>query len=334
MRLKRGLVVLLGACLALVPPAARAGDVHAVLAIPGTNVLFLVQYVAADRHLWQKRGLDVDVRYIIGIGAMNAVIAGAAEFSMSSGPSITRAWARGQKLVALSTAIQQSGQDIVIRKDIADAEHFDPNAPLSVRGKILKGRTFAVGGIAAIPDIVLKVVARDAGIARDDVTVTPMQPPEYLAAFARHAIDGFSNSPPFIQKVVLDGTGVIVTDASKGEPTEYAPVSAALLLARADYCAAHHDICAAMVGGVVEALKIIREDRDGAIAIMKAHFPGFDDKVMEAAYVMLRDMTPDPPVTKPAELENGDNMNIAAGFMKEDEKLSRYDTLIDNSFIQ
>jgi ABC-type nitrate/sulfonate/bicarbonate transport system substrate-binding protein len=133
---------------------------------------------------------------------------------------------------------------------------------------------------------------------------------------------------------VLDGTGVIVSDASKGEPTEYAPVSAALLLARADYCTGHREMCAAMVGGVVEALKFIREDRDGAIAIMKAHFPGFDDKVMEAAYVMLRDMTPDPPATKPAELENGDNMNIAAGFMKEDEKLSRYDTLIDNSFIK
>ncbi|HUB98151.1 MAG TPA: ABC transporter substrate-binding protein, partial [Stellaceae bacterium] len=244
------------------------------------------------------------------------------------------AWARGQKLVALATAIGQSGQDIVIRKDIADAEHFDPSAPLSVRGKILKGRTFAVGGVAAIPDIVLKVVARDAGIPRDDVTVTPMQPPEYLAAFARKAIDGFSNSPPFIQKVVLDGTGVIVSDASKGEPTEFSPVSAALLLARADFCAGHRDVCAAMVGGVVDALRYIRADHDGAISIMKAHFGGFDDKVLEAAYVMLRDMTPDPPSTKPSELENGDNMNVAAGYLKEDEKLSRYDLLIDNQFIK
>src|SRR6185437_6559508 len=178
----RGLGAALAACLALAAAPARAADEHAILAIPGTNVLFLVQYVAADEHLWQSQGLDVDVRYITGIGSMNAVISGSADFSMSSGPSITRANARGQKLTALATAVGQSGQDIVIRKDIAEAEHFDPKAPLAVRGKILKGRTFAVGGAAAIPDIVLRVVARDAGIAASDLIVTPMQPPEFMAA--------------------------------------------------------------------------------------------------------------------------------------------------------
>ena len=71
-----------------------------------------------------------------------------------------------------------------------------------------------------------------------------------MAAFARKAIDGFANGPPYIQQVVLDGTGVIVSDAAKGEPTEYSPVSAALLLARADFCAAHRSVCAKMVLGV------------------------------------------------------------------------------------
>ncbi|HXQ51214.1 MAG TPA: ABC transporter substrate-binding protein [Stellaceae bacterium] len=331
--LRSGLGAALFAALALAP-GARAENEKAILAIPGTNILFLVQYVAADEHLWSNLGLDVDVRYITGIGAMNAVIAASVEFSMSSGPSITRANARGQKLTALSTANFQSGQDVVIRKDIADAEHFDANAPLSIRGKIVKGRTFAVGGAAAIPDIVLKVIARDAGVARDDVTVTPMQPPEFMAAFARKAIDGFSNSPPFIQQVVLDGTGVMVSDATKGEPKEFSPVSSVLLLARADYCPAHPSVCAKMVGGVTAALRLIRTDKEKAIGVMKAHFPTYNDKVLEASYDMLRQITPDPPITTPQELENGDNMNIAAGFMKPEEKLPRYDNIIDNEFVK
>src|SRR6185437_16986977 len=153
----RGLGAALAACLALAAAPARAADEHAILAIPGTNVLFLVQYVAADEHLWQSQGLDVDVRYITGIGSMNAVISGSADFSMSSGPSITRANARGQKLVALATAIDQSDEYIVIRKEIAEKAHFDASAPLKIRGKILEGKTIAVGGAAAIPDIVLKV---------------------------------------------------------------------------------------------------------------------------------------------------------------------------------
>ena len=56
---------------------------EAKLAIPGRNMLFLSQYIANDEHLWQKQGLDVKVLYINGIGSMNAVISGSADFSMS-----------------------------------------------------------------------------------------------------------------------------------------------------------------------------------------------------------------------------------------------------------
>jgi ABC-type nitrate/sulfonate/bicarbonate transport system substrate-binding protein len=322
------------AALALDAAPARAEMEHALLAIPGQNVLFLVQYIAADLHLWEQRDLDVKVQNIIGIGAMNAVISGSAEFSMSSGASIARAAARGQKLVALATAINQSGQDIVLRKEIADAAHFDPLAPLALRAQVLKGRTIAVGGVGAIPDIVLKVVAKEAGIAPDQIVATPMQPPEFMAAFERKAIDGFSNSPPFIQQVVQAGTGVIVSDAAKGEPTQFSPVSAALLLTRAHYCDEHRSICAKMVEGVVAATRIIREQPKEALAVMKAHFGTYDDKVLEASYVMTKAMTPDPPVTTIAELENGDAMNVAAGFVKPEEKLAHYDDLIDNQFVK
>jgi len=313
---------------------AYAENEHAVLAIPGQNLLFLVQYVAADRHLWSDQGLEVQVTYITGIGSMNAVISGSADFSMSSGPSIDRANARGQKLTALATAINQSGQDIVIRKEIAEAAHFDPNAPLSVRGKILKGHSFAVGGVAAIPDIVLKVIGKEAGVAPTDIQVTPMQPPEFLAAFERKAIDGFANGPPTPQQALLDASGVLVSDSAKGEPTQFSPLSAALLLARADFCPAHKSVCTKMVHGVVEALKLIRSDRTAALAEMKAHFPTYDDKVLAASYDMVRSMTPELPTTTAKMLENSDDMNVAAGFLKPEEKLPRYDTIIDNEFVK
>jgi ABC-type nitrate/sulfonate/bicarbonate transport system substrate-binding protein len=253
---------------------------------------------------------------------------------MSSGPTITRAYARGQKLVALLTAISQSGQSIVLRKDVAEAAHFDPNAPITERGKVLKGKTIAMGGVGAIPDIVLKVVAKDAGLAPSDVVATPMQPPEFMAAFASKQIDGFSNSPPFVEQVVLDGTGVMITDSRKGEPTQFSPVSAALLLGRADFCPTHPTICTKMVHGIFEATQIIREKPQDALAVMKAHFGTYSDKVLQAAYETVKAMTPNPPITTPKDLENGDNMNAAAGFMKPEDKLADYKPLIDNQFIK
>ncbi len=317
---------------ALAAPAARAED--ATLAIPGQNLLFLARYIADDQHLWSKEGLNVKILDIIGIGSMNAVIAGSADFSMGSGPTITRAWARGQKVVALLTAISQSGQSVVIRKEVADAAHFDPKAPIAQRGKVLKGLTIAVGGIGAIPDVVVKVIAKDAGLAPSDVTVAPMQPPEFMAAFATKKIDGFSNSPPFVEQVTSDGTGVLVSDSRIGEPTEFSPVSSSLLLTRGDFCATHKSSCEKMVHGIYEATQIILHDPQTSLAVMKAHFGSYSDKVLEAAYQTVKDMTPDNPITTPQELENGDNMNTAAGFMKAEDKLPDYKPLIDNTYVK
>jgi len=39
-----------------------------------------------------------------------------------------------------------------------------------------------------------------------------------------------------------------------------------------------------------------------------------------------------PPLTTPQMLENGDLINIAAGFLKPSDKLSDYAALIDNEF--
>ena len=145
---------------------------------------------------------------------------------------------------------------------------------------------------------------------------------------------GFSNGPPFIQQVVLAGTGVIVSDSAKGEPTEFSPIAATLLLTRAGFCAAHRPICEKMVRGIVEATRIIRNQPSETLAIMKARFGTYDDKVLRAAYDMVKAMTPDPPVTTAKELENGDLMNIAAGFLKPEEKLADYGALIDNDFVK
>ena len=192
----------------------------------------------------------------------------------------------------------------------------------------------SVGGAAAIPDVVLRVVAKSAGIAPDDMTVTPMQPPETLAAFKRKAIDGFAAGPPYIQQVVQDGTGVILSDAAKGEPTEYSPVSAALLLSRADFCAAHRSICTKMVHGVLAATKFIHEHPKQSLAVMKAHFGTYNDKVLEASYEMVKAMTAVPPITTPKMLANSDAMNARAGFIKPEDELKNYEPLIDNAYFK
>jgi ABC-type nitrate/sulfonate/bicarbonate transport system substrate-binding protein len=326
------------ALVALGAGTAQAADdaamEHASLALPAINLGFLSRFVADDEGLWKKEGIDVTVQVIQGVGSTNAVIAGSIDFAYASAATITRAKARGQNLVALATQSQESGETIVIRKSIADAAHLDPNASLKERGKILQGHSFAIGGAGAIPDVVLKVVAIEAGVPAASVTTAPMSPDAQVAAFDRAAVDGFVSGPPFTQIATVAGTAVIVSDTTRREPKEYSPVSSGLVLARADFCPAHRSICTKFMHGVVDALTFIKTHRAETLAIMKKHFSAFDEKVLAASYDDEVAIQPARPITTPQELENGDRLNVAAGFLKKEDMLPEYASIIDNEFVQ
>ena len=334
-RLCYGLVALLMlAGSAICAHADPAPPEHVTLAIPAINLAFIDTYLAQDEGFWKKQGLDVAVQTIQGIGSTNAVIAGSVDFAFASGPTVTRANAKGQKLVALATTINESDQNIVVRKEIAARAHFDPKAPLTVRGRVLKGLTIATGGAGAIPDLVVKVVAKEAGLPGNAVTTAGMAPTEFLAAFQRKSIDGFVSGPPFAQIVLLDGTGVLVSDTTKGEPKEYSPIASALLLTRASFCPEHRSVCMKFVHGIALASRFFHEHPNQTIAVMKRHFGKYDDQVLKASYEALRAMMPAVPTTTARELENADRLNIAAGFMSENEKLPDYEAVVDNEFVK
>ena len=65
---------------------AQAANERATMALPAPVVLFLTIYTAQD-YFWPKEGLDINLINIPGVGSMNAVIAGSAEFSISSSGS-------------------------------------------------------------------------------------------------------------------------------------------------------------------------------------------------------------------------------------------------------
>jgi len=312
---------------------ARAAD-NIVFVIPADLVQLLPIYVAQDRGLWRDAGLEVKMVTIPSVGGMNAVIAGSADFSFSTGSAITRAAAHGQKLVAIVELGNQSGQIIVLRKDVAAAAGFDPAAPLAVRAQSLKGRTIAVGGIGSIADAFLKVIAHEGGLDANQIVTAPMSAAEFLPAFAQKKIDGFVFGAPFAQQAVVDGTGVILADGSKPLIPELSPSAAGLLVTRPPYCGEHRAICAKMGHSMVEAVAFIDAHPPESVAILHKHFPAVGEAVLEASYNVVKAMTPNPPATSALDLANSELINVRAGFLKPEEQLKSYDALFTNEFVK
>ena len=79
---------------------------------------------------------------IQGVGATNAVIAGSADFSQAGGSTLTRAAARGQRLLAIANTAERNIVAISLRKEVASARStptrtliywWSPPAPASGR---------------------------------------------------------------------------------------------------------------------------------------------------------------------------------------------------------
>ncbi len=324
-----GLLALIG----LSAPASAEMEKTSLAQTPAI-ISFLAAYIAEDAGIWRDNGLEVKVINLGGVATVNAVIAGSADFALSSSAALTRAAAHGQRLLALAAMNNQSGQVTIIRKDIAEAAHFDPAAPLAVRAQILKGHIVSGGSVGSVADVFLKSIAKAGGLAPSAYTSPPLNASELLAAFSRRTVDGFSYSLPYPQQAVAEGAAVVVADGTRGELKQFLPLAAGLLLTRPQLCAEHRSLCEKMGHSIVLATKFLLERPDDSLAILKKRFPTVSDAVTKGAYDAVVRMTQSPPTITTVALENGDRMNAEAGFLKPEDRVQSYDGLFTNEFLR
>jgi sulfonate transport system substrate-binding protein len=336
LRVRIATAVFILALAAILAPA-RAQTEKTSLALPARAFIFSTAYIAQDAGIFKSQGLEVREQVIQGIASANAVIAGSIDFSFSSGVTLTRAAARGQPVIGIANTFDRTGFWIVLNKKIAEQRHFDPNAPLAERAKILKGLRIGVGAINAIPHAYLKLIARVGGLdAERDLVVAGVTPPEQIGALERNAIDGVSSGPPVIEQALHDGLGVIIADGTTGnvDPPSLAHVAANALMTRRQLCIDRRPLCVKMGHAMVLANAFMHEHPKEAMAMLGKRLNVKNADVLADAYKHTVDSTPSPPLLDAQELSAADDLNVEAGLMKASEKLPSYDKIFTNEFVK
>src|SRR5262249_4247500 len=234
--------LIVATALGATPLAAQQPKVEeAVMAVPGVGLAFSLGYLADDLNLWEEPGGKVKTVEISGIGAMNSVISGSTDLTQSSGSAVTRAAARGQRLLGIVGTINGPSVQVVLRKDLAPG--FDPKAPLVERVKALRGRTIAVDAVNSVIHAYLRYIAKRAGFDPEEIRVAMLQPPNMLAALQTKQIEGFAMAPPWVQKPLLDGDVVMVASGPDGDPPELSPFANTLVATKPDTCVKRKALC-------------------------------------------------------------------------------------------
>ena len=316
------------------PLHAQQAVEEVTMAVPAVGFPFVASYVADGLNLWEKHGLKVKTIVIAGIGSTNAVISGSVEFAQMSGLSLTRAAANGQRLLAIVNTTDRPITEITIRKDAAAAANFDPKASLEKRAQVLKGHSFAIGGVNTVVHAYLRIVAGIGGLDPESIRVAPMAGDNMLAAMQTRAIDGMSTVLPWTRKGTVEGTSVLVASGAEGDPPHLSPLAFNVLATKSDTCEKRQSLCVKMGRAFVEAMAFIRSDAKGTLAILKKTFANFDDAVLIDAIEVVRKSTPATPAVTAETLANAENFNVEARLMKAEVKLKSYNGLFTAAYVK
>jgi len=313
-------------------PARAQPAEDAVLAVPNVALTFAPGYLAEDLGLFARQGLNLKSVVIAGIGSANAVISGSADFAQISGVTLTRAAARGQRMLAVASTLNRPTIQIVIRKEIAAAAGFDPKAALDKRVQVMRGRTIAVDSINSVIHGYVLLLARRAGYSADEIRIAPMAPNSAIAAFQTRQVDGFAMSMPWPLQPVLDGSAVTIASGSDGDPADMYPFAHNLFVTKPETCEKRKSACVKLGKAMAEAMTLMLDRPDDAFAALKKRFATFDEKLLAAGFAEIRKGAPRPPVVGKADLENAELFNIGAGLLKPEEKLKSYDGLTTDEY--
>jgi NitT/TauT family transport system substrate-binding protein len=324
----------LALALCAAPLHAQPAAEEVTMAVPAVGFPFVAAYIADGLNLWEKHGLKVKTIVIAGVGSTNAAISGSVEFAQMSGLSLTRAAANGQRLLAIVNTTDKPITEITIRKDVADAGGFDPKAPLEKRAQILKGHSFAIGGVNTVVHAYLRIVALIGGLDPESVRVAPMAGDNMLAGMQTKAIDGMSTVLPWTRKGTVEGTTVLVASGAEGDPPHLSPLAFNVVAAKPETCEKRKSLCEKMGRAFAEAMAFIRNDAKGTLAILKKTFSTFDDAVLIDAIEVVRKATPASPAVTAEQLANAENFNVEARLMKAEVKLKSYDGLFTDQYVK
>jgi ABC-type nitrate/sulfonate/bicarbonate transport system substrate-binding protein len=325
---------LLGLVVGLLPTSGRAQDIEILMALPAPTLTFSSAFIAEDAGFYKKEGMKVTHRILVGVASPNAVIAGAADFTIGTGPVFLRAAAAGQRLFAIANLIDRPLVELVLRKDVAEAAGITDKTPFAERAKALKGKTVAIQGVGSIVHAWERLVVSRGGLdVEKDVRIAPMDPPAMLPALVTKSVDGFATSLPFTTEAVLKGNAIMLASGASDAP-DLLPFAYGLIYTRPDMCGKQRDKCVRVSRALAAANKFILEKPAEALEILKKRFDKMDQEVLAAAWKTVSAAhAKDLRVTIPG-LDHSQKVSIEAKLLKPEDELKSFDGLYTDEFVR
>lgn len=238
-----------------------------------------VLWVARDRKIFPRHGLDVSLIYVAGVRSMQALLAGEVEIGSISGTTAIQANLAGAESVIVGGISNSVLMWLIATPDIT-----------SVEG--LRGKRIGVTRFGSLSDFMARNQLRRAGITPDkDVALIQTGGyPESVAAMQANGIQAAMLSPPY-HTIAMKRLGYReLIDLSRA--TRYQ--SNALVTLR-QFAQSKPNVVSAFMEAYTEAVRVFKQDREFTLGVLGRAMRSDDRSILEETYDFYRDYFADIP---------------------------------------
>jgi NitT/TauT family transport system substrate-binding protein len=245
-------------------------------------------WVAQDKGLFAKQGLNVDLSFIQGsVAALPALAAGEVSILQTTPVAAVQAHIKGIDTVVLGDHIPFINQRLVAVKGVNSIQD-------------LKGKTIGATKPGSSDDFTLALVLKKEGLeAKKDVQVAYLNDvPGQLTALSKGLVQAIVVSPPNNLTAAQTGGHEILNFYDLKIPYPGDGVASTKT-----YVSQHHDVVVKFLAGYVDAIAYIKANKADAEQVIAKYTKQDDKAALDATYEALVQVLPDKPVPDPAGIQ-------------------------------
>jgi ABC-type nitrate/sulfonate/bicarbonate transport system substrate-binding protein len=266
-------------------PLARGADLIPIkVTTPTASAVFIPLYDAQKNGDFAKVGLDVQAISTNGDGPdVDALIAGSAQFTISTPNRLFMAFERGKRLLAVASMANRMNIDCAMNKAVAERLGITPATPLDARLKLMKGLTVAGTRPGAFTYLLLQAYGKRAGLVpqKDFRLIGVGGPASMLPALENGQIAVGCTGSPFPELAVARGKGIIFADNSGGTDPDFTNFLYEMVYVLPDYAKAHPQIVRNFLKVLFASVRHFLDAKPATLLPeIRAYYPGLSDPVL------------------------------------------------------
>jgi NitT/TauT family transport system substrate-binding protein len=228
-------------------------------------------YIAEDKRIYQKYGLDTDLIFISSSTTnVAAVVAGSVKVGNISGGALANAAVGGADLVCVGSFINTLPYELVVNESIKSAQN-------------LKGKSVGISRVGSSSDVAARVLLKALGLEPDkDVPILQVGgSPERAASFRTGRIAGFT-SPPGTVELTKGMPHRIL--ASMGDLPNRYPFPYVCVTTTKSYLASNRSTVKRIMMALIEGTHFFKNQKEESKKIFAKYSRQNNEGYLEAGY--------------------------------------------------